>query len=42
MSKDYRSIGQIYRDMNSGKAGGLDNTDAMRNLETQMRTVEAR
>ena len=42
MSKDYRSIGQIYRDMNSGKAGGLDNTDAMRNLETQMRTVEAK
>ena len=42
MSKDYRSIGQVYRDMNSGKAGGLDNTDAMRNLETQMRTVEAK
>ena len=42
MSKDCRSIGQIYRDMNSGKACGLDNTDAMRNLETQMRTVEAK
>ena len=39
MAKDYRSIGQIYRDMQSGKS--IEDGD-LRGLEQQMRTVEAK
>ena len=39
MAKDYRSIGQIYRDMQSGKS--IEDGD-LKGLEQQMRTVEAK
>ena len=42
MKKDHRSIGQIYRDMNNGSAGALDDTASLSALEIQMRTVEAK
>ena len=39
MAKDYRSIGQIYRDMQDGKS--IEDGD-LKGLEQQMRTVEAK